>query len=154
MFNYLPFKKNTNCFILFLHQTFFCQRHLYSMEYNIANKIKEVRYGRFVVFTQNQQENSHHHFQRKQLLEYDLSRAIRLNFGRKKSQISRIFKKFSGDEFESQGPHILDSNHQYTYLNPCKNRICKINLKRGFQGGLMFAPPPPPALSPQKNSPR
>ena len=42
-------------------------------------------------------------------------------------QISRIFKKFSGDQFKSQGPQILDSTPLYTYLSPCKNRICKIH---------------------------
>ena len=36
---------------------------------------------------------------------------------------SLIFKKFSGDEFKSYGPHSLDSGTLYAYLGPFKNKI-------------------------------
>ena len=41
----------------------------------------------------------------------------------------RIFKKFSGVEFKSQGPEILESSPSYTYLSPCINKIFKIHQK-------------------------
>ena len=47
-------------------------------------------------------------------------------------QISRIFKKISGNQFKIWGPQILDSTPLYAYLSPCKNRICKIHQNVGF----------------------
>ena len=53
----------------------------------------------------------------------------------------QIFKKFSGDEFRSQGPHLLYSNHEYTHLNPCKTVCVKSIYKVDFRRGNDCPPP-------------
>ena len=44
--------------------------------------------------------------------------------------------------FPNREIEIFQSIPSYTYLSPCKIKICKIHLKSRFEGGGMIAPPP------------
>ena len=45
-------------------------------------------------------------------------------------------------KFKSLRPNLLDFNHSYTYLNPCKSRICNHTLKWWILGGGDDCGPP------------